>query len=437
MSNRDIIDRSRRHHLAETAGAPVYIPGQTIGHPGGAGGSSFIDAYCKTDAADKNFIVCYKDYDELNVRVWRTGVTYVTGDIVTNNNKFYLYDLSAWAEITAYNEATTYNITTAVWTLYNYKLWRSLQTGNINHTPTEGVWWTTKAKAYAAGTAYVAGNRCTHTLTANAWVNTTTYAVGAHVSHSGRFWRSRISGNVGHTPAEGGYWTEVTSCLYVCTTAGAGISPTQTPAVPPVGAATTRWQRVEELEVYCNIAGGNQLNFAFPLLYEQQRLKIEYNATNTRYEALTLFQAAEESCAEGGMLELVSLQLSADHVSSTDYVSCGLTPGRDLLFDALAYSTYVIDLSIMSTQTGTGKISIDGPADTVQVAGNFIFGTTITPITAYLNDVSIGSTAYARGELIIQTGVTAGLIRFVHKGTTIKAGSNMRYRRINYAAGTL
>ncbi|MCE5184963.1 MAG: hypothetical protein LLF76_02415 [Planctomycetaceae bacterium] len=62
IDTRTIVDRSRRHHAAETAAETVRIPGQTIGHPGGGGDGNVLRiAYCKVDAGTGIAIQCYLD----------------------------------------------------------------------------------------------------------------------------------------------------------------------------------------------------------------------------------------------------------------------------------------------------------------------------------------------------------------------------------------
>ena len=387
--------------------AAVYIPGQTIGHHGGSVG---LYAWCNQDAPDSDTITCWLGYPECNVRVWLPGTLFDLGQVATNANKFWFSKENAntgntpaedthWTEVTAYNEATTYNITTGpIWCLYDNKLWRSLQAGNVGHIPTEGAWWTTKAPAWLIGTNYVIGGRATH---------------------AGKRWRS-LTGtiaapNVGNEPAAGAFWKEI-----------------------------------PEIEVHCNIAGGNSLLFAFPLLAEQQRIRVEYNTENARYEAIALFQAAEETCAEASMLELVNEMVVTEFSNS----SGGTDPtwadaayaGRGLRFAAQANSTYIIEYAILYTAaaTTTGiKLQLTGPASPISIDAVFYGQNTLAPlaINAYEIPVTFSESLvgvnFIRGDCVFKNGAIAGEVTLQFASevnsslVTVKIGSNIKYRRIS------
>ena len=386
-----------------------FIPGG-----GGGGGLDVHLAYCKEDAGASSSIACWLDYRERNVQVWRNIIPFAAGQIATYADKFWLSkennntgnipaENTHWTEIKAYNEATTYNITTAIWCLYDNKLWRSLQAGNIGHIPTEGAWWTTKAPAY---------NPAENNL------------VGARRTYGGK--------------------------LYRCIQAGSG----KTPATEPL-----YWTEILEIEVYCNIAGGNSLQFAFPLLQEQQQICVVYNATNARYEAIDLFAACEVTCAAGGMLELVNEMLVTDIANSSDSVwSDGQYVGIGLRFSAYAQSTYIIEFSILYTAAATTTgivLGVSGPADKLSVSGIF-YGHDGTSTPANLagksfNDyygidactfaASAPGVNFIRGECVLQTFETPGefVLKFHSEANgsevKLKIGSNIKYRRI-YRAST-
>lgn len=91
-------------------------------------------------------------------------------DSLTNPNYYELYWPSGtidWSKIVddgfdratyLWDVGTTYNITDARYAIYDFKLWKSLQVGNLGNTPVEGAWWTnvtlsfgTNARTWQAG----------------------------------------------------------------------------------------------------------------------------------------------------------------------------------------------------------------------------------------------------------------------------------------------
>jgi len=385
-----------------------------IGVPGSvSSGTSLLKAYCKEDAGTGSTITCFLGSSELNVRVWSATTTYIVGDIVTYGDKWWISanatnlnntpaEDAYWDEITAYNEATTYNITTAVWCLYDAKLWRSKTTGNTGNAPEEGTYWTTKAPAYAAGTAYVVGDRVTSS-----------------------------------------------SIVYRCIQAETG----KTPATE-----TAYWSAIDEIEVYCNISCGTQLQFASPLLYEQFMINVEYSSANARYECVHPFAAVEETCAEGGMLELVSEIVTEEASNSTTDLEELNNTEHSMAFQAAANSTYLIDMVILYTAAAatTGiKLGVSGPSDKVSINGSFI-GWNDAAISgqvidqyydgtddAYHNATATFSrtatgTLLIQGSFVLQTGDTAGWFKLMYASevgssmVTIKTGSNIKYRRTQY-----
>ena len=400
---RDTIERSRRHHQAETAGGGERIPGQTLGHFGG--GLDVHLAYCKEDAGASSSIACWLDYRERNVQVWRNVIPFAAGQIATYADKFWLSkennntgnipaENTHWTEVTAYNEATTYNITTAIWCLYDNKLWRSLQAGNIGHIPTEGAWWTTKAPAYAGGTAYLVGGRAIY---------------------GGKLYR----------------------CIQACTG--------KTPATEPL-----YWTEILEIEVHCTIACGSKLQFAIPLLLEQQAIEIEYNSAHARYEAKQLFQACEETAAEGALLEIVNEMTLQDFVTEDNSFKAAQFGGHGLRIAAEVHSTYVIEFAIIytsSSDTNGIKLQVNGPSSPVSISGIF-YGTndagfTGFPISAYTTPVTFSKNSsgikFIRGDFVLKTGANAGefclefATEVAHPATvTILIGSNIKSRRTQW-----
>jgi len=382
---------------------------------GGSGGTSLLKAYCKEDAGASNSITCFLSYPELNVRNWLATTTFNEFNVAIYDNKYWaskgdtnLNHVPAedayWTEIKEYDGTVTYNITEAdkMYMLFNSKLWRSLQAANLNKPPTEGSWWSTKAEAYSGAKAYKVEDR---------------------VASSSKVYRC-IQDGTGKTPAtETAYWTEL-----------------------------------EEIEVYCDIAGGNSLQLAFPLLAEQVPLRITSNSTLGRYEAIQLFQAAEEECAEGGMLELVNQMLTMDseNDSNTDWETCGYY-GLGLSFAAQADSTYIIEFTIIYTGEDTGTaivLGVDGPSGKISVSGVFYghdhtstpYAMTGKSFNDYYNAAdSHGVVAFVdsapgmnfiRGECVFQNGSTAGEFSLKFRSSdsgklvTIKIGSNIKYRRV-------
>jgi hypothetical protein len=413
-----------RNEITQIRTALSAVPvrhGQTVGGTiTGGGGTSLLKAYCKEDAGSGNVIAAYLGYDELNVQIWTAAATFNTGDLATTDDpkKYWLSKIDSntnntpaedanWTEITAYDETHTYNITTDPWCLYDNKLFRSLNASNTGHTPTEGAYWTTKAPA---------------------WSSATTYSyLGMRVTHSSKLWRSILISkvvdeatvtNLDHEPGDAG--------------------------------DTGWWEEITAIDVYCDIAGGTALQYAFPLLYEQQMLRVEYVAASGRYEAATLFAAAEETAAEGGLLEVVNEMLVNDiatGATATDYVNAEFA-GHGLQFTAAANSTYVIEVAIIySSAQNTGiALKVDGPASKVIMsgcwygfsagaAGGGVFKDYLEAVTL---DKTIAGPGFVRGDMILQTGATAGqfIVKFASpdsgQAVTVLTGSNIKHRRTQW-----
>jgi hypothetical protein len=465
-------------------------------------GSTTLKAYCQANAGASATIICYLTTPDIYVSAWTPTTTFAAGQLVTYNDKHWVSLQAAnlkqlpgngtawWKEILAYNETTVYNPTTEKWCLYNYQLWRCLKAANLAHTPAEDTWWTLKAPTYSAGTAYIAGDRVFYKKQGydqgKVWVCSTagtgkipsqgaywelvetknyctsiTYGANTLVTYDSKFWRSRATLNKGNLPVEGVYWTEVVVAAYVdATTYAAGtqvLSDTKlwtsiaggNQGHLPVG--STYWTELVEVEVYCNIACGSKLQFAVPLLLAQQEIDVEYSTANSRYEAKQLFQACEETAAEGALLEIVSEMTLQDFdtvVYGDDWARAELM-GHGLRIAAEANSTYVIEYAIIydsSSNTNGIKLQLKAIVAPLSLSGMF-YGTNDAsivgfPVSAVETPVTFSKNSagakFIRGDFILKTDTTGGefYLEFATEASggwvKILTGSNIKSRRTQW-----
>lgn len=273
-------------------------------------------------------------------------------------------------------------------------VYKSLQDLNEDKEPGEvgsETWWEivtvgTTAEAYAAGATYGAGGLCTS---------------------GGTAYRSLQADNIGNTPASSAEW----------------------------------WVELTSIDVYCRIANGHRLDFAFPVLLAGQRMYVVPDGAG--WIAQTLFAGAEESCAEGGLLELVSQRVAVDQVSnSTVMQEVGDTWPDWLRFDAAANCDYVVEFDLIYSTDGADlKLDINTTTTGSSISGVFTGNDggayAGKVITAFEAAITFAGSGYISGKFLIKSGSTGRFnLRFGSSANgqdvTLLSGSNIRFRRTHY-----
>jgi hypothetical protein len=401
---------------AERNGRTVHPVGRRVrGVPaGGSGGSRLSVAYCAEDAPAGRVIDCWLTHPEIVVTPWDATTVFAANALVWHDSEVWL-SLSAdneanepddesedWERVEEYDRTVTY--TTGKWVWYQAKLYRALQSAT-DVLPSNATYWSSHAPAYASGTSYV---------------------TGARVTSGGKLWRALTGeSNQGYTPGAEG--------------------------------SEAYWAEIESIEVWCNIANGSKLQFAFPLLHEQVPLRIE--RVGNRYECIDLFQAAEETAAAGGMLDVVTNELLEEVVceSPNGYELTYITASdMGLTIPAKPDSTYTIEGSIIYTTTGDGVMvgviaegtgdidfveaiytGVDGAATASKTCRGYntsYSGTTVvtfepTTTTGYhfIHFRIVAKTDTYLGEITIAVGCSS-----TTGSSIIKDGSTIKWRRQNF-----
>jgi len=271
-------------------------------------------------------------------------------------------------------------------------VYESLKELNQDYEPGEAgseTWWEvvdagTTAEAYAAGVTYAAGGLCTS---------------------GGTAYRSLKDDNIANTPASSPEW----------------------------------WTEITKVDVVCRVANGHRLDFAYPVLTAGQPINIQQKAG--QWDAVALFAGAEESCAEGGLLELISHRLTAElSTSSTDMMVADPGYGQGLQFDAKASSDYIIQIDLIYSADASIKIDLSNAA-AATISGIFTghdggsFAGKV--VTEFESAVTFAGGGYIKGELLIKATAAGKIsLRFGASANgqecKLLPGSNLQYRRTHY-----